>query len=247
MNCKLVRVVAGDIASHPDLLNLISSSLKMPFQPPTKIYCFGQTNKEILLSIGADAKHEIQLLSQEPMIGEHLFETKLFSTHHAMFKDGYDSILYTDWDCIPVKPLDELFFKILNRNKHFVKANLTLYRSGDCICSWRKDHKKAIINAGFMYITDKEYVRMAYAAYKSVKCVYHWNDEIAWTYALDEMSGKEVNPEEYWEKYEPMAVRVTRKPYYGERFRQNVCPVYMMHYTASSRSKNRNISKIYLG
>ncbi|GAH15744.1 unnamed protein product [marine sediment metagenome] len=132
---------------------------------------------------------------------------------YAMEEDGYDQIVYLDWDCIPVKQIPNNFWDILSQKKPF-QACLQMYRKTRA--PWRgKTDRRKIPNGGFMYIADKEIPKEGIRLWEEIGEGY--NDEPAWGKLTDNMTDGWKGIGKYFELFEPEFCNLHKNSGYGSR------------------------------
>jgi hypothetical protein len=140
-----------------------------------------------------------------------------------MEQDGYDEIVYLDWDCIPQKKLPDNFWQECNKKEVF-QANLQCYHRKKC--TWRKSCQRQVPNGGFLYIRDKNL---------PAKMINYWeitekntNDEISFAKMTDDMIGGWQGPEKFWELFENMFCNLHNSSSFpNEKLSQkNVCFIH---------------------
>lgn len=203
--------------------NNIKKTVSGKFILPAKTYVFGKDNMEGLKKFGVD---NIHLLSKEPFqfnLIKHQYRHKMELLKYAMEEDGYDEIVYLDWDCYLVKPLPTDFWESLNKKSKF-QANLIQYHRKKCL--WRNYDQRKVPNGGFIYIRDKNLPRKAIEYWEKMM---QDNDEPAWAKVVEElMGGKWTNVDDYWEKFEPQFCNLHKSsPYPNEKLKsKNACFVH---------------------
>lgn len=178
--------------------NNIKKTLGNKFAPECKTYVFGKENLKGLEDLGVK---NTCLIKDSPFqfdLIKHQYRHKLELLRYAMEEDGYDEIVYLDWDCYPTRELPADFWEVL-RQKDVLQANLIQYHR--IKCPWRTQDPRKIPNGGFLYIRDKTLPSRAIAHWETMK---QDNDEPAWAKVVEDMmGGKWTNIEEYWKRFEP--------------------------------------------
>ena len=165
------------------------------YNEPFRVYVYGKDNFESIKGYGFDAV----LLDENPApfdLVKHQYRNKLEIIKYAMEEDGYDELVYMDWDCIPQKKLPPNYWDIFNQKEVF-QANLQLYHRRKAF--WRKTELRKVPNGGFVYIRDKTIPSKAIALWDKIQGD---NDEPAWAKMTDDMIGGWQGIEKYWELFE---------------------------------------------
>lgn len=195
--------------------------MKNEFNEPFRTYVMGRENYDLLLKAGvADAV----LLDEKPFrfdLIKHQYRNKIEIIMNAMENDGYDEIVYLDWDCRPFKRLPSDFWEELGKREVF-QANLQCYNRNKC--HWRTENRRAVPNGGFLYIRDKSIPSLAAKRWEELGM--GDNDEPAWAKVTDEITGGWKGPEKYWEKFESMFSNLQACSYFDDKhlaLKKNVC------------------------
>ena len=176
-----------------DIDKLLSKQHNEPFVT----YVMGTDNYNALTERGVDC----HLIHDEPFmfdIKKYQYRHKLECIRYAMEEDGYDEIVYLDWDCFQTRSLPEDFWDSM-RDKGTFQANLQQYRRRKCL--WRPTDVRKVPNGGFMYIGDKELPSKAIKYWESNM---QDNDEPAWARLTDDMVDGWKGRDVYWDKFEAM-------------------------------------------
>lgn len=204
--------------------NNIKEALANPHSPESKTYVFGKENYDGLVKLGVNNLHLLQNEEFKFDLIKHQYRHKLELIQYAMEKDGYDEIIYLDWDCYPTKQIPSDIWDTLAK-KESIQANLICYHRVKC--PWRNEDRRKLPNGGFLYIRDKTLPSKAIA---------HWdkipqdNDEIAWAKVVEDlMGGTWKGMQEYWDRFEPMMCNLHKSsPFEGEPcYRsKNICFIH---------------------
>ena len=126
-------------------------------------------------------------------------EAKIEIIKYAMEQDGFDEIVYMDWDCFPTKPLPENFWETL-RKKNVFLACLQVYKQR--LSEWRIEDidKRKVPNGGWVYIGDKTIPSEFAACWEEVG--QPRNDEIAYSKWIDKKMGEWKGNEYFWNNFE---------------------------------------------
>ena len=187
----------------------ISTILKNKHNDPFKVYVMGEDNYQWLKNQGFDCV----MVNENPApfdLIRHQYRHKLEIIKYAMEEDGYDEMVYLDWDCFPQKQLAKNFWEELGKKESF-QANLQIYHRRKAY--WRKTELRKITNGGFIYLRDKTLPQKAIDWWE--KLGMGDNDEPAWARLTDEMSGGWKGVDHYWELYEPMFCNLHRNSIYS--------------------------------
>lgn len=205
------RVLARRARMDKNIAAILGSDFKFPF----KTYVFGDENLKALRKMGVN---DVTLLNEGATIFDpikYVYRHKLELIRYAMEIDGYDEVVYMDWDCVPQRDLPKSFWDDLNKKDVF-QANLMMYRK--IKCPWRQDDQRKVPNGGFLYIRDKSLPD---------KAIKYWdtmpqdNDEPAWAKIVEELMGGWKGLDEYWSRFEPMCCDLHRSsPFTEEQLKQ---------------------------
>jgi len=177
----------------------IPSIIKHQFTIPSIIYAFGQENCDFVKKSGANCI----LLNDNPAPFEskYQFRNKLEMIKYAMEVDGYDEILWIDWDCVPIKKMPDNYWGVLNKKESF-QACLHIYHRKKC--GWRKRSPRTVPNGGFIYLRDKTIISKVINIWEGNQ---QDNDEPAWAKYTDSIMGEFIGTSEslkkYWDMFEP--------------------------------------------
>jgi hypothetical protein len=179
--------------------NDIADIQKNQFNEPFVTYVMGIENFDLLKA--ANVK-DIVLLDEEPFrfdLVKYQYRNKIEVIANAFQNDGYDELIYLDWDCVPQKKLPVNFWGEIGKREIF-QANLQAYKRPKA--QWRERDHRVIPNGGFLYIRDKKVSELAVQKWEEIGKPD--NDEIVWANITDEMVGGWQGIEEYWSKFESM-------------------------------------------
>ena len=202
--------------------NDIQTIKKNQFNEPFVTYIFGEDNYKGLTSEGFDCK----LLLKEPQafdLVKYQFRNKLEMLKYAMEEDGYDEIVYLDWDCVPQKKIPSDFWDQLGKKEPF-QACLQLYHRKKC--HWRPDELRKVPNGGFIYIRDKSIPSEAIKLWEETGK--NDSDEIAWAKMTDNWVGGWQGSDRYWDLFEPMFCNIHKNsPHSKEKLEtKDVCFIH---------------------
>ena len=207
---------------------------------PFTTYIFGQENYDMAKKLGVK---ECVLVNKEPFIYDlqkEFWKHKLDIFQYAMEEDGYDEMVYMDWDCLPVKPLFDGFWEQLGQ-KESIQCNLQFYRRRKCL--WRGDtDTRKTCNGGFVYIRDKNIPDGFQKVWEKFEPEHKFWDEVTISKYIDNITGGWKGTEYYWEHYEPMVCNLTtvkknRSAFTDERLAsKNIC---FEHFIQALTSRTR--------
>jgi len=210
----------------------IDSILKNPYTQPFITYVFGQENYDHLK---AQNVTNCVLLNKDPFIYDlqkEFWRHKLDILKYAMEKDGYDEIVYLDWDCVPIKPMDDQFWALLSKKRE-IQANLMAYRRTKC--RWRgKIDVRKVSNGGFIYIRDNSIPQKLIDTWQALDEKF-W-DEVAISKFIDGLMGGWKGIESYLSDFEPNVCNLLKKSV----FEKTSNDPYFIHYIQSGNNKERN-------
>ena len=165
------------------------------FNEPFIVYVYGKDNYDKMKSLGLDCA----LVDPNPAPFDqvkYVYRHKLELIKYAMEADGYDEIIYLDWDCIPQKKLPDNFWDEFQK-KGSIQACLQQYRRRKCL--WRQDDVRKVPNGGFVYLRDKTIPSQVIKIWETMP---QDNDEPAWAKFIDNMMGGWKGMDEFWKTYE---------------------------------------------
>lgn len=202
------RITRRRFRIDKDITSILGNKNNEPF----KVYVMGEENYEGLKSYGFDCV----MVDKNPApfdLVKHQYRHKLEIIKFAMEEEGYDELVYLDWDCFPQKKLPSEFWKELNKKEVF-QANLQMYHRRKAY--WRKGELRKVPNGGFIYLRDKTLPRKAIEWWEKLGSPD--NDEPAWARLTDEMTDGWQGVDLYWEKFEPMFCNLHKSsPYSPEQ------------------------------
>jgi hypothetical protein len=203
--------------------NDIKDILNNKFGELFKTYVFGKENYDGLRKMGVE---DCDLFDEKPFMFDlikHQYRHKMEIIKYAMENDGYDELVYLDWDCVPQKKINPDFWDELNKKASF-QANLQLYHRKKC--GWRAEDQRKVPNGGFIYLRDKTLPSLAIQYWEKLKMPD--NDEPAWAKVTDEIVGGWKGAGKYWELFEPMCCNLRgSSPYPKELLlKKDVCFIH---------------------
>ena len=239
-----IRVLWGDYSNQHDegwvtpsgrrskMDKEILLALENEHNPKFQVYVFGEKNYDCLLSLGVEKMGcNITLLNKEPWIYNpqtEFWRHKMDMLDYAMHEDGYDEIIYLDWDCIPIKPIFTDLWDRLHK-KTAIQANLMMYRRRKCL--WRKTDWRKTSNGGFIYIGNREITKKLIEVWEGLPAEMKFWDEICISKLTDDIIGGWQGVNAYWENFEPDVCNLRKKSGSDEMAaKKDVC---FMHYIQS--------------
>ena len=197
---------------------------KNKFNTPFRTYIMGDDNYECFKKYGFS---DAVLINKDPFkfdLVKHQYRNKIEIIQHAFENDGYDELVYLDWDCVPQKKLLDTFWEEMGK-KESIQANLQQYKRRQC--SWRTVEQRKVPNGGFLYIRDKKIADLAVKKWESLG--ENFNDELSWASITDDMSGGWNGIENYWKNFESMFSNLHKGSPYSEDLLKSK-DVYFVHY-----------------
>lgn len=194
---------------------------KNKYNEPFITYVFGKDNYEHALSFGFNCV----LIDKNPApfdLIQHQYRHKLEVLQYAMEEDGYDEIMFLDWDCIPQKKIPSNFWDIMGQ-KEIIQANLQIYHRRKA--TWRDRETRKIPNAGFLYLRGKELPSKIIEKWEIKP---HQSAEPPLARLTDEMTGGWKGKDKYWELFEPDFCNLHRaSPFPKEKLQsKNICFIH---------------------
>jgi hypothetical protein len=185
----------------------IANVLRNKFIEPFRVYVMGKENYEAISKQCPDCV----MIDENPFrfdLIQHQYRNKLEVIQYAMEEDGYDEMVYLDWDCLPTKKLTDEFWIELGKKEVF-QANLQVYHRRKCL--WRERDVRKVPNGGFIYLRDKTFPSQAIEWWNKSPCD---NDEPSWARVTDALVDGWKGIEKYWDFFEPMVCDLHRmSPY----------------------------------
>lgn len=169
------------------------------FNEPFKVYVYGKDNFERIQKEGFDCV----MIDESPNpfdLIKHQYRHKMELIKYAMEVDGYDELIYLDWDAVPQKKLPDDYWEKLSQRGP-IQACFQMYHKKKC--HWRPQDKRKVPNGGFLYIRDKTFPDRAIKYWETMP---QDNDEPAWAKLIDELMGgwkdTESSMKLFWDVYE---------------------------------------------
>ena len=166
------------------------------FNEPFVVYVFGKDNFDKMKLLGFDCVlADSNPAPYDPL--QFVYRNKLELIKYAMEVDGYDEIIYLDWDCRPKKKLPINYWDEFQK-KESIQACLQQYRRRKCLWRGENDVRK-VPNGGFVYLRDKTIPSKVIKIWETMP---QDNDEPAWALFIDKMMGGWKGMDEFWKHYE---------------------------------------------
>jgi hypothetical protein len=174
---------------------------------PFRTYVFGKDNLKMAQDLGVE---DLVMIDERPLAYDpqkEFWKHKLDILQYAMEEDGYDEMVYLDWDCIPIKPLFDDFWEQLGK-KESIQANLQFYRRRKCLWRGSRDTRKTS-NGGFLYIRDKTIPSKLIKVWEDFEPEHKFWDEVTISKFTDDLMGGWQGTQKYWDLFEPMVCNLT--------------------------------------
>jgi hypothetical protein len=212
MKRGFIRMVFGSI-DNSKLKMEIPKILKNPFNTDYITYVWGDDNYKRLCEMGLKCK----LIDSNPFpydMTKYTFRSKLDTYRIAMEDEGYDEIVYLDWDCVPTKTLPVDFWERLGQ-KESIQGNLYTLKQG--MCHWRTDGVRSKMSACFLYIRDKTIPSKLIKIWNDFPDVRQWRfcDELVISKYIDDVNGGWIGYDQWWDRYETIFCHLQKKAAYG--------------------------------
>jgi len=196
------------------------------FNEPFKVYVYGEDNFNRIQKEGFDCFMVDKYPNPFDLI-KHQYRHKLELIKYAMEVDGYDELVYMDWDCVPVKKLPVNFWEECAKKSEIQACFQQYFRKK---CFWRKNSDfRKVLNGGFVYLRDKNIPSEVIKIWETMK---QDNDEPAWTRFADDKIGGWTTTEEsmkkYWDNFENMFCNLhSGSPYHPELLKtKDICFIH---------------------
>jgi hypothetical protein len=192
----------------------INTIMGCKFNEPFTTYVMGEDNYKSLIDKGIEKLgHKVVLVHKDPFMFDlikYQYRHKIEIIKYAMEVDGYDEIVYLDWDCIPQKNIPGNFWEEQGK-KESLQACLQYYKRPKC--PWRAHIDSGAVhevpNGGYLYIRDKTIPSRAVKIWEN-EVGQPDNDEIAWAKLTDDMFGGWKNNDFFYDKFETMYCNLHR-------------------------------------
>ena len=238
-------------SSMERIFSCIQHEQSLKYKIPTVTYVLGKRYNETLKKMGL----ETVLICNDPFIYHaglchqgywHKFDV----LKYAMEVDGYDEVVFLDWDCYPIRQFSADMWNDLNKKESF-QACLQFYKRQ------KIEHRKQLEtdftnsngflpNAGFIYLRDKSFIDEM-KEYRWVPPA-SWSEESAMAKWLDAKTGGWVGVEKYYELFEPSCCNLHKRGTFRSRkiklSKEKKINLYLLHNLKLHRNKS-TISTIY--
>lgn len=232
MKRGFIRAMYGDCTTLANNIRKdIDRAISVDNNPDYVTYVFGEENFKFAKEINVNPV----LLDKNPFIkdvAQYRFWHKLYIYNYAMNVDGYDEIVFIDWDCIPTRKLPNDFWEVLGKKEKIQGCSYSLVQQ---MCKWRGHRSQkwvngsnTSINSGFLYMRDKAVPPVLLNIWEENKCLNQVNDEAPISYYIDQMMGGWVGLEKWWDLFEPEWCNLEKKASFPrERLNtKNICFVH---------------------
>jgi hypothetical protein len=205
--------------------------LKSPYSTPFITYVFGEDNLNYLKSLNVE---NCVLINKQPFIYDlqkEFWRHKLDILKYAMENDGFDEIVYLDWDCLPTKKLDDKFWELLSKKRE-LQVNLQWYRRRKCLWRGKIDTRK-VSNGGFIYIRDNKIPQKFIDTWDKMDPSMKFWDEVAISKFIDEMTGGWIGVDKYLPEFEPDVCNLKKRSMFENKPLEDI---YFIHYIQSDNN-----------
>jgi len=168
-----------------------------PYEPLVKVYVFGEENYKILIDMGFNCT----LISKE----SYVFNREKEEYRHKLeaWKYGqndFDEIVFLDWDCMPLRPIDYDFWDVMRRGSK-IQATIYMYMREKALWRLDKDPRK-ISAATFVYMKEPNIANDIIKIWESLNRT--WREELALTLYIEKINNGWRGTEDYKNKFEPL-------------------------------------------
>ena len=229
----------------------IDAELNRGLTFPYTTYVFGEEYLNLFKSLGI----KCELINKNPYVHHPYYEShchKFDIFKYAMEVDGYDEIIFLDWDCHLINEFDEDDIWNLLGKKGDFQACLQYYKRHRVDYRGSSEEKGyegleangMIPNSGFVYLRDYRYAEEMFKFISTGKPVRAYADGVLAKW-LDHMHNGWIGAERYWELHEPLCARLRRK-FDIYRNKKNVLEeakgmkTYFYHNLSMCRGETRN-------
>jgi hypothetical protein len=232
MKRAFIRAVYGNIdieRKHNGLHLEIPRILENPYNEEYITYVWGDENEKMLNSWGIKCR-KVSSDAFPYDIAMYKYKPKLDAYYIAMNDDGYDEIVFLDWDMVPTKKLPLDFWETLGK-KEVIQG--PLYGLKHRMCKWREVGATFMIQASFLYIRDKSIPDKLNKVWEQFPDTAFWrgNDERCISKYIDDINGGWIGVDKWWDLYEPMVCHLDKKSVYAKNrtlMRQkNICFMHL--------------------
>lgn len=170
-------------------------------------YTFGKSNVDFLNGLNIESR----LITEDHLpYPTKIWWHKIDVLKYAMEEDGFDEIVFLDWDCVLNKPLFDDVWERLGQKEDF-QACLMKYSYH--VLDYRKGRQanKLVPNGGFVYIRNKS-IPAEIEKWSRVD-PNQWLDEAAYAKYLDDRTDGWIGTSSYWDLFEPEVCTYFRSVY----------------------------------
>lgn len=165
-----------------------------PYAPKCKVYVFGEDNFKIMTDKGFDTV----LIDKKPFIWD--MEKEQYRHKIEIWRAGlqeFKEIVFLDWDCVPVKPIDNEFWNII-ANGEKIKATIYQYKIRRAF--FRKGDERKLSASTLTYINGLEHCEGIIKTWEKIGRP--WQEEVALSKYIDELNGGWKGILDYMSKFE---------------------------------------------
>jgi len=166
-----------------------------PYSPKTVVYIFGEENYKRTEDLGFVCK----LIDKKPIIWD--MEKEQYRHKMEIWKVGlqdFDSVVFLDWDCIPLKPIPNDFWDVMNQGEP-IKTPIFMYHRKHV--NRPPDDNRKVSSASFVYIRGKEHADKMIKLWEETGRP--WKEEVTLSHYIDTLSGGWKGVENY-RKHDPI-------------------------------------------
>ena len=152
-----------------------------PYSPKTVVYIFGEENFKRMTDLGFDCR----LVDKRPYVWD--METEQYRHKMEIWKAGaydFDSVTFLDFDCIPLKPIPEDFWPVMNQGEP-IKTSIYQYVKKR-VNRPPSDHRK-VSSASLVYIRGKEHMDAMIKLWEETGKP--WKEELTLSLYIDNLNG----------------------------------------------------------
>jgi len=198
---RFVHCLWGIPPTHPDYkdnhwfsrLSKVGDDIKLymanPYSPETTVYIFGQENYKRMIDLGFECK----LLDKRPYVFD--MEKSQYTHKIVCWQEAtidFDSMVFLDWDCVPLKPIHTYFWDRMNEGSE-IKAPIYIYHRKR-VYRPPNDHRK-VCSASFVYIKGHKHADGIMKTW--IEMGKPWKEEEPETKYIDSLSGGWKDVENY--------------------------------------------------
>ena len=173
----------------------INFHLLNPYRAKTTVYIFGEENYKRTSDLGLTCK----LIDKKPIVWD--MEKEQYRHKMEIWKAGledFDSVVFLDWDCIPLKPIPTDFWDVMNQGEP-IKTPIYMYHRKH-VNRPPNDNRK-VSSASFVYIRGKEHADGMIKLWE--ESGRPWKEEVILSHYIDILSGEWKGVDNY-RKHDPI-------------------------------------------